>query len=115
VLAEAQAAGTPVVAFERGGAADIVTPLQAEEPTGVLFAEQSVEAVKSAVELFCREERRISPAVCRTGVERFAPDNFRKRFRAVMEDVMRPDFSRWVEVLSQAPPPALLRVAAGAR
>ena len=61
VLAEAQAAGTPVVAFGRGGAADIVAPLQAEKPTGVLFAEQSVDAVKRAVELFCREERRISP------------------------------------------------------
>jgi glycosyltransferase involved in cell wall biosynthesis len=115
VLAEAQAAGTPVVAFERGGAADIVTPLHAEKPTGVLFAEQSVDAVKSAVELFCREERRISPAVCRNGVERFAPESFRKRFRAVMEDVMRPDFSRWVEALPPARPPPLLRAAAGAR
>jgi glycosyltransferase involved in cell wall biosynthesis len=114
VLAEAQAAGTPVVAFARGGAADIVTPLHAEKPTGVLFAEQSVDAAKRAVELFCREERRISPSICRANVERFAPDSFRKRFRALMEDVMQPEFSRWADAPTPAPP--LLRVAAaGAR
>ena len=114
VLAEAQAAGTPVVALGRGGAADIVTPLHAEKPTGVLFAEQSVDAAKRAIELFCREERRISPSICRANVERFAPDNFRNRFRALMQDVMQPEFSRWADAPTPAPP--LLRVAdAGAR
>jgi glycosyltransferase involved in cell wall biosynthesis len=116
VLAEAQAAGTPVVALGRGGAADIVTPLHAEKPTGVLFAEQSVDAAKRAIELFCREERRISPSICRANVERFAPDNFRKRFRALMEDVMQPEFSRWADAPPLAPAPPLLRAAAaGAR
>ena len=113
VLAEAQAAGTPVVAFGRGGAADIVTPLHTEKPTGILFAEQSVDAAKRAVELFCREERRISPRVCRASVERFAPDNFRKRLRALIEHVMQPEFSRWVNAPPLAPP--LLRAAAVAR
>jgi glycosyltransferase involved in cell wall biosynthesis len=116
VLAEAQAAGTPVVALGRGGAADIVTPLHAEKPTGVLFAEQSVDAAKRAIELFCREERRISPSICRANVERFAPDNFRKRFRALMQDVMQPEFSRWADAPPLAPAPPLLRAAAaGAR
>jgi glycosyltransferase involved in cell wall biosynthesis len=116
VLAEAQAAGTPVVALGRGGAADIVTPLHAEKPTGVLFAEQSVDAAKRAIELFCREERRISPSICRANVERFAPDNFRKRFRALMQDVMQPEFSRWADAPPLAPAPPLLRTAAaGAR
>ena len=115
VLAEAQAAGTAVVAFGQGGAADIVSPLPADQPTGVLFAEQSVDAVKRAVELFCRDERRISPSVCRANVERFAPDNFRKRFRALLEGVMRPEFSRWADAAVPAPAPPLLRAAARAR
>jgi glycosyltransferase involved in cell wall biosynthesis len=115
VLAEAQAAGTPVVAFGRGGAADIVSPLQAEKPTGVLFAEQSVDAVKRAVELFCREERRISPPVCRANVERLAPENFRKRLRALVDDVMQPEFSRWEDAPPCAAAPPLLRAAGGAR
>jgi glycosyltransferase involved in cell wall biosynthesis len=64
---------TPVEAFGRGGAADIVVPLQADKPTGVLFSEQSVDAVKGAVELFCREESRQSPRVCRANVESLCP------------------------------------------
>ena len=117
VLAEAQAAGTPVVAFGRGGAGDIVAPLHAERPTGLLFSEQSVDAVKGAVELFCREERRLSPRACRANVERFAPDNFRKRLHALIEDVMQPEFSRWADAPPPAPAPAprLVRAAAGAR
>jgi glycosyltransferase involved in cell wall biosynthesis len=114
VLAEAQAAGTPVVAFGRGGAADIVAPLHAEKPTGILFAEQSVDAVKQAVGLFCREERRFSPGVCRANVERLAPENFRRRMRALIADVTQAEFSRWADA---PPPPAppLLRAAGGAR
>jgi glycosyltransferase involved in cell wall biosynthesis len=115
VMAEAQAAGTPVVAFGRGGAADIIAPLHADRPTGVLFTEQSVESIKRAVELFCREERRISPTACRANAERFAPENFRRRVHALIEDVMQPEFSRWADAPPPAPAPRLLRVAGGAR
>jgi glycosyltransferase involved in cell wall biosynthesis len=111
VMAEAQAAGTPVVAFGRGGATDIIAPLHADRPTGVLFAEQSVESVKQALELFCREERRISPAACRANVERFAPENFRKRLHAIVEEVMQSEFSRWAESPPRAPAPRLIRMA----
>jgi glycosyltransferase involved in cell wall biosynthesis len=115
VMAEAQAAGTPVVAFGRGGATDIVTPLHADRPTGVLFTEQSAPAIKQAVELFCREERRMSPAVCRANVERFAPENFRRRLRALIEEVMQPEFSRWADAPPSVPAPRMLRVAGGTR
>src|SRR5262245_59657468 len=115
VLAEAQAAGTPVLAFGRGGAADIVAPLDAKEPTGILFAEQSVDAVKHAVELFCRDERRFLPTVCRANVERLAPENFRMRMRALIADVTQAEFSRWADAPSARPAPPLLRAAGGAR
>ena len=115
VMAEAQAAGTPVVAFGRGGAADIIAPLHADRPTGVLFTEQSVESIKRAVELFCREERRISPTACRANAERFAPENFRRRMHALIEEVMQPEFSRWADAPPPAPAPRLLRAAGGAR
>jgi glycosyltransferase involved in cell wall biosynthesis len=111
VLAEAQAAGTPVVAFGRGGAADIVRPLERDAPTGILFAEQSVNATRQAVELFCREERRISPSACRKNVERFAPANFRRRFHALMEEVMQPEFSRWTAERPPVSAQPLLRAA----
>lgn len=45
VMAEAQSAGKPVIAFNKGGACDIVL----ENETGVLFGEQSVESLNNAV------------------------------------------------------------------
>ncbi len=45
VMAEAQAAGKPVIAFRGGGALDIVL----DNETGVLFEEQSIESLNNAV------------------------------------------------------------------
>lgn len=76
-LAEAQAWGTPVIAFERGGAADIVRPLgQATAPTGLLFRLQSVEAIERAVTTFEHEGAEISPSACRVNALRFSPARF---------------------------------------
>lgn len=48
VAAEAQACGTPVIAFARGGALEIVQ----EDRTGVFFHEQSVSSIVDAVRRF---------------------------------------------------------------
>ncbi len=58
VLAEAQAAGAPVIAFGHGGAGEIVRGLDTSQPTGLLFPEQTAEAVVAAVESFERVARR---------------------------------------------------------
>ena len=70
-LAEAQACGTPLIAFGRGGACDIVRPLGgAEQPTGVLFARQTVAALKDAVGRVRRESAgRSRPLACRDNAE----------------------------------------------
>jgi glycosyltransferase involved in cell wall biosynthesis len=75
-LAEAQACGTALIAFGRGGARDIVRPLGAERATGVLFAEQSVEAIERAVDRFERSGGAITPEACRQNAQRFSPDRF---------------------------------------
>ena len=76
-LAEAQACGTPLIAFGRGGAVDIVRELGgAAEPTGILFKHQSVSSVQEAVEHFEQSERAISPAACANNAERFAVARF---------------------------------------
>ena len=78
-LAEAQGCGTPIIAFGRGGTNDIVRPLgQVSAPTGVLFHEQTVAAVKEAIEHFEQNSAAIVPLACRENASRFAPELFRR-------------------------------------
>ncbi|WP_372621859.1 glycosyltransferase [Falsiroseomonas sp.] len=70
-MVEAQACGTPLIAYGRGGAADIVQ----DGATGVLFGAQSVEAITDAVRRF--EALTIAPEACRANAERFSRDAFR--------------------------------------
>jgi glycosyltransferase involved in cell wall biosynthesis len=78
-LAEAQACGTPLIAFGRGGARDIVRPLgSAADPTGVLFGQQSVDAVTDAIARFEADARAILPAACRHNAARFSTPRFRR-------------------------------------
>lgn len=77
---EAQACGTPVIAYARGGVTETIRGLDAQHPTGVLFAEPTVESLIKAIELFEKNRKRISPAVCRENAVRFAPDRFRGEF-----------------------------------
>ncbi len=86
-LVEAQACGTPVVAFGRGGVLDIIDP-DAAEPTGCLFAEQTAESIVAAVNAF--EQAGSIPAErCRRNAERFSRAMFRSRIMTVVGDAMR--------------------------
>ncbi|QKV20539.1 glycosyltransferase [Oricola thermophila] len=76
-LAEAQAGGTPLLAFGRGGARDIVRPLgKSEDPTGILFDTQSVDAVKDVVARFERDSGMIRPEACTLNAGRFSEQRF---------------------------------------
>ena len=87
-LAEAQASGTPLIAFRRGGASDIVRPLGTHAaPTGVLFERQTVDAVKEAVAHFEANSRAITAAACRENAERFAPERFRREIVRAFDQV----------------------------
>ena len=74
---EAQACGTPVIAFGKGGAADIVRPGE----TGVLFPQQTAAALCQAVAHFTTLA--LSPAACRANAERFSEAAFRDAMRRV--------------------------------
>jgi len=84
VIAEAQACGTPVIALGRGGAAEIVRGEDAPRPTGLLFAEQSADAVREALERFERDPSRFAAQACRDNAMRFDRDRFRQRFADVL-------------------------------
>lgn len=83
-LVEAQACGTPMIAFARGGARDIVRSPPAPNPTGVLFPTQSAASIVEALELFDSCRHTITPEACRRNAMRFT----RERFRAAMIELV---------------------------
>jgi glycosyltransferase involved in cell wall biosynthesis len=88
-LAEAQACGTPLIAFERGGARDIVRPLGSAQPaTGILFPRQTVAAVQEAVQRFEANRAAIEPAACRHNAERFSIPRFRREMANAFDETL---------------------------
>ena len=76
---EAQACGTPVIAYGKGGALETIKGLDNEFPTGLFFDEQSVDSLKKTVQLFEKEyEHKIDPRKCRENAMRFSPERFRR-------------------------------------
>jgi glycosyltransferase involved in cell wall biosynthesis len=73
-LVEAQAAGAPVIAYGRGGAAETVIPGK----TGLLFPEQTVESLIDAVKTYEAGQIRVNPEDLRQNAERFTPERFRQ-------------------------------------
>ncbi|BCK88809.1 hypothetical protein MIZ01_2615 [Sideroxyarcus emersonii] len=77
---EAQACGTPVIAFGKGAVLETVHGLNADVPTGVFFQEQTPKAVVEALHIFEVEGGSISAQACRENALRFSPERFRKEF-----------------------------------
>jgi hypothetical protein len=93
---EAQACGTPVIAFGKGGVLETVRELGDAHPTGIFFREQSVPSIVAAVREFEQNAHRFSPHDCRLNAERFSIATFRERFMAFVEQVM-PGATRHVD------------------
>jgi glycosyltransferase involved in cell wall biosynthesis len=83
-MVEAQACGTPVIAYGRGGARDILRGPSHAVPTGLFFAEQSVPSIVAAVERFEALSPAISAADCRANARRFSRERFRDAMRRVV-------------------------------
>lgn len=94
VMAEAQAAGTPVIAYHRGGAEDIVTPLGKPKPTGVLFEHQNSTAIAEAVRHFIDRAAEIRPDDCHEKALGFSNEAFQHRLRGVIDMTMDRSFRR---------------------
>jgi glycosyltransferase involved in cell wall biosynthesis len=86
---EAQACGTPVIAYGKGGALESIRPVGELNPTGMFYPEQSVGALVEVVERFEREGSEITAEACRDNALRFAPDRFRRELRQHVEGVLR--------------------------
>ena len=73
---EAQACGTPVIAFGKGGALETIV----EGQTGLFFPEQTVSSLIDAIERF--EKRSFDPKIIRTHAETFREEVFKEKFQA---------------------------------
>jgi len=77
---EAQACGTAVIAFGKGGVLETIIAPPAEKPTGLFFYEQTTAAIKGAVSQFESMEQQFRPEHCRENALRFNPARFRDEF-----------------------------------
>ena len=89
VPVEAQACGTPVIAYGRGGTQETVIPGR----TGVFFPEQTTEHLCRAVREFETIRPRLDPIEIRANAERFAPEVFRATFQQMVQS----EYGRFVD------------------
>jgi glycosyltransferase involved in cell wall biosynthesis len=77
---EAQACGTPILAFGRGGAMETVV----DGETGYFFSEQTIDCLIETIEAFEASQRGFDPRVIREHARQFRPERFREEFTAVI-------------------------------
>ncbi|MGA8031574.1 MAG: glycosyltransferase [Casimicrobiaceae bacterium] len=94
---EAQACGTPVIALARGGTLETIRGLDAPAPTGVLFADQTADAIVDAIRAFEAKPARIDSAACIENAHRFEPQRFRRELRDFVD-------SRWDDFAGRKAP-----------
>jgi glycosyltransferase involved in cell wall biosynthesis len=87
VPVEAQACGTPVIAFGRGGATETVVPWPNANATGMWFEEQTVDCLASALELFETERDGFDAQRLRTHALRFRLERFEDELFGFVETV----------------------------
>ncbi|MCM8807771.1 MAG: glycosyltransferase family 4 protein [candidate division WOR-3 bacterium] len=81
VSVEAQACGTPVIAYGRGGALETVI----ENKTGIFFKEQTIENLIKAVRNFEIREDTFDPYEIRKNAERFSRERFKREFKEFVD------------------------------
>jgi len=82
---EAQACGTPVIAYGAGGSLETIRGEGSAAPTGLFFAEQTVDSIVDAVRRFEALEPPIDAGACRTNAERFGNERFRSALSASVD------------------------------
>lgn len=77
---EAQACGTPVIAFGKGGTLETVV----ENKTGIFFQEQSAKSIKEAIILF--EKIKFDPKIIREQALKFSKQRFEDEIKDFVEE-----------------------------
>ena len=82
---EAQACGTPVIAYGQGGARETLRGVGSDRPTGLFFDAQTPEAVAAAIRRFEALVPGIDPADCRANAMRFSTPRFAAEYTEFVE------------------------------
>lgn len=88
---EAQASGTPVIAFGKGGALETIKGLDCEQPTGLFFEQQTIEYLALAIEQFENNISVFSAQACVDNAQRFSETRFRQEFESFVET----EYQKW--------------------
>lgn len=83
---EAQACGTPVIAFGKGGALETIRPYGMKNPTGLFFNEQTYQSIIDAVMHFSSVKNEIIPAACHENSLRFSDEIHRAALYQFIEE-----------------------------
>jgi glycosyltransferase involved in cell wall biosynthesis len=86
-IVEAQACGTPVIAYNAGGAKETVIDIR-ENPnqgTGILFSPQTVEGLLEGIHNFRRLEKQFSPDKNRLQAQKFSNEVFKREYLEFLE------------------------------
>lgn len=90
VPVEAQACGTPVIAYGKGGALETVRDIDDSQlPTGIFFHQQTAASIIEAVSRFEKTCNKILPESCRKNAESFSTEQFKQLFREYVDAAVR--------------------------
>ena len=84
---EAQACGTPVIAYGKGGTLETILGLDKEKSTGIFFDEQTINSICNAVNIFEKNQDKFKPENCRINAERFSNEIFKKNIKKFIQKV----------------------------
>jgi len=83
---EAQAFGTPVIAFGKGGCLETVRDLKQDQPTGLFFSEQTIESLSNAIAYFEENQEKFIAENCITNSKRFSANLFQEKFKHFVQE-----------------------------
>jgi glycosyltransferase involved in cell wall biosynthesis len=87
-IVEAQACGTPVIAYKGGGAMETVKDIREfpDTGTGLLFSPQTVEGLMEGIETFTTLENKFNPENNRLQANQFSNQIFKKNYLEFLDD-----------------------------
>ena len=94
---EAQACGTPVIAYGKGGALETIRGAENQIPrTGVFFGQQTVPSLCAAIDVFESLSPEIAPQDCREQALKFSPEHFRKSLEDCVNKAIKAFYQRYL-------------------